>query len=171
MYHNSIEILLKDHGYDIKDNICTSSVCKYIKCLSSTGNNVFVLLDEKGTVSKSESDYTYFEKLDDSVRHRSSVENRDLIDYDLRTGFYNAVGTSVAGVGIESDKGVTFIITGNSQYPTTTNYIRKEGDSSIRQSNITKSPVVRMSEILSHSQVIEDAIKRRSKSIMNIQYF
>nr|QBK93904.1 MAG: uncharacterized protein LCPAC406_02180 [Pithovirus LCPAC406] len=111
-------------------------------------------------VSKSSSDYIY------------RITEDELISYEMYAGLYNTIGSGVAGIGIESQDGVTFIITDDSRYPTVTNFIN---DQSIRivcpnNENILAYPVVRLSEILSHPKYIEKMIKLSSKNIMRIQY-
>nr|QBK92460.1 MAG: uncharacterized protein LCPAC401_00980 [Pithovirus LCPAC401] len=160
MNRKSLETVLRNHGYRVIDRINTSNLCEYIKCLSKSGHYVFVKPDEEGVVSKSNSDYIY------------RITEDELISYEMYAGLYNTIGSGVAGIGIESQDGVTFIITSDSRYPTVTNFINDQSINMLcpNNENLLAYPVVRLSEILSHSKYIEKMIKSSSKNIMRIQY-
>ncbi len=156
----SLESILRDHGYRVIDRINTSNLCEYIKCLSKSGHYVFVKPDTRGVVSKSTSDYTYM------------ITEDELVPYEMYVGLYKTAGTGVSGIGIESQDGITFVITTDSKYPTITNFIN---DQSIRMicpsnENLLAYPVVKLSEIVSHHDHILRVIKLSSKNIMRTQY-
>nr|QBK93219.1 MAG: uncharacterized protein LCPAC403_03530 [Pithovirus LCPAC403] len=161
---SKIETDLVDKGYKIVDKINTVNLCEYIKCLNKSGHFVFVKLDKGGIVTKSNHNYTYV------------ISENDLVPFEIIMGFYNTAGTIVAGIGIETQEGVSFLITDNSSYPKMTNFVtildskRLSFKLACPNENLAVYPVVRLSEIVKHPTLMTKAINVSSERIMRMQF-
>lgn len=147
---------LNKAGYTVSNKIITRDeksniLVSFVKAVDRNGNNVYVLIDDSGYLSTTRSDVELT---------RTST---NLLPFSVKNGSYESVGIEGAGVALEcGSSGICTMIRGSDMAPVESNYLAR-GVIDVQKERVYSYPIVKLSEIKHHPDLIE-------KNVQNVCY-
>lgn len=146
---------LNKAGYIINHKIIAKD-STYVKAVDKNGNNVYVLVDDAGYLSVSDTDI------------KLTKSDTNLLPFSIKNGMYDLVGLDGIGVAMEcGTSGICTMTRGSDMKPIETNFAVENNISFDMKSEALYSyPIVKLSEIKHHPDIVLKSIDDASRRIL-----